>query len=156
MSTPVPSALRPVLPRRPGALRPFKVGAGGFVLLGTAHLALAGAAAWGEPTPQQEASSAAMRETSMRLLGLERSTLDVVNGMSAVMALFVISCALLALFAARHSPALVERRTAFGWTLLAASLAGLAISAVFLPLPPIVVLTVTSCAFALSLRRAAP
>ena len=150
MSATAPTALR----RKPEPLRPFKVGAGGLVLLGTGHLALAAAAAWGDPTPQQEASSAAMRATSMTLLGVERSTLDVVHGMSSVMALFVISCALLALFAARHSPALIERRTAFGWTLLAASLVGLAISALFLPPPPIVVLTVTSCAFALSLRRA--
>lgn len=152
MSASAPSVLR----RKPEPLRPFKVGVGGFALLGTAHLALTGAAALAEPTPQQEATSAAMRATKMNLLGLERSTLDVVNGMSSVMALFVISCALLALLAARHSPALVERRTAFGWTLLATSLVGLAISAFFLPLPPIAVLTVTSCAFALSLRRAMP
>lgn len=149
------SATAPAVPgHEPEPLRPFKVGAGGFLLLGTGHLALAAAAAWSDLTPQQEASSAAMRATSMTLLGLERSTLDVVNGMSCVMALFVISCGLLALFAARHSPALVERRTAFGWTLLAASLLGLAISALLLPPPPIAVLTVTSCAFALSLRRA--
>ncbi|MFD3807235.1 hypothetical protein ACFWSF_15745 [Streptomyces sp. NPDC058611] len=151
MSATAPSVVR----HGPEPLRPFKVGAGGFVLLGTGHLALAAAAAWGDPTPQQAASSAALRATGMTLLGLERSTLDVVNGMSAVMALFVISSALLALFAARQAPALVERRTAFGWTLLATSLVGLAISAVFLPPPPIAVLTVTSCAFALSLRRAA-
>ncbi|MGW5849964.1 LIC_13387 family protein [Streptomyces sp. NPDC055254] len=151
------SAIAPTAPRRtPEPLRPFTVGAGGLVLLGTGHLALAAAAAWGDQTPQQEASSAAMRATSTTLLGLERSTLDVVHGMSSVMALFVISCALLALFAARHSPTLIERRTAFGWTLLAASLVGLAISALFLPPPPIVVLTVTSGAFALSLRRATP
>ncbi|OEJ30438.1 LIC_13387 family protein [Streptomyces subrutilus] len=151
------SAYAPSTPRnKPDALRPFRVGAGGLVLLATGHLALAAAAAWGDPTPQQEASSAAMRASSMTLLGLERSTLDVVNGMSSVMALFVIACALLALFAARHSPSLVERRTAFGWTLLAVSLAGLAISALFLPPPPIAVLAVTSCAFAMSLRRANP
>ncbi|MFD3325661.1 hypothetical protein [Streptomyces sp. NPDC058701] len=136
-------------------LRPFRVGVGGLVLLGAGHLALAAAAAWGDPTAEQAASSAAMRATNMTLLGLERSTLDVVNGMSTVMALFVISSALLALFAARQAPALVERRTAFGWTLLATSLAGLAISALFLPPPPIAVLAVTSCAFGLSLRRAA-
>ncbi|MCJ0872117.1 hypothetical protein [Streptomyces sp. AP-93] len=97
-----------------------------------------------------------MRAARMTLLGLERTTLEVVHGMSSVMALFVMSCALLALFAAHHSPALIERRTAFGWTLLATSLAGLAISTLFLPPPPIIILTVTSCAFALSLRRAAP
>ncbi|MFD3698915.1 hypothetical protein ACFWUZ_22695 [Streptomyces sp. NPDC058646] len=152
MSATAPSVLK----HRPEPLRPFRVGAGGFVLLGTGHLALAAAAAWGEPTPEQEASSAAMRAASMTLLGLERSTLDLVNGMSSVMALFVISCALLALFAARHSPTLVERRTAFVWTLFATSLAGLAIAALLLPPPPIAVLTVTTCAFALSLRRAAP
>ncbi|MDX2389325.1 MULTISPECIES: hypothetical protein [unclassified Streptomyces] len=144
------------LGQKPEPLRPFKVGVGGFLLLGTGHLALAAATAWGNQTPQEEASSAAMRATTMTLLGLERTTLDVVHGMSSVMALFVISCALLSLFAARHSPTLIERRTAFGWTLLAASLVGLAISALFLPPPPIIVLTVTSCAFALSLRRAAP
>ncbi|MFD3760910.1 hypothetical protein [Streptomyces sp. NPDC058622] len=155
MSATAPSAIGHGHRPGPGALRPFKVGAGGFVLLGTGHLAIAAAAAWGDPTPEQEASSAAMRATGMTMLGLERSTLDLVNGMSAVMALFVISGAALALLAARHSPALVERRTAFGWTLLATSLAGLAISALFLPPPPIAVLTVTSCAFALSLRRAA-
>ncbi|WP_327250496.1 LIC_13387 family protein [Streptomyces sp. NBC_01244] len=151
MSATTPS----VLGQKPEPLRPFKVGVGGFLLLGTGHLALAAAAAWADPTPQQEASSAAMRATSMTLMGLERTTLEVVHGMSSAMALFVISCALLALFAARHSPALIERRTAFGWTLLAASLVGLAVSALFLPPPPIIVLTVTSCAFALSLRRAA-
>ncbi|MEU9144354.1 hypothetical protein [Streptomyces sp. NPDC048349] len=151
MSATVPSVLR----HKAGPLRPFTVGAGGFVLLGTGHLALAVAAAWGDRSPEQEASSAAMRASSVTLLGLERSTLDVVHGMSSVMALFIISTALLALFAARHAPALVERRTAFGWTLLAVSLVGLALSVVFLPPPPIVVLTVTSCAFALSLRRAA-
>ncbi|MGW7456696.1 LIC_13387 family protein [Streptomyces sp. NPDC054797] len=151
------STTAPSLPRhKPEPLRPFKVGANGFLVLGAGHLALAAAAALGDPTPQQEASSAAMRAASMTLLGLERSTLDLVNGMSSVMALFVIACALLARFAVRHSPALVERRTAFGWTLLAASVVGLAISTLLLPLPPIVVLTVTSCAFALSLRRAAP
>ncbi|MFZ3494865.1 LIC_13387 family protein [Streptomyces sp. 5.8] len=152
MSATAPSVLR----HKPAPLGPFKVGVGGFFFLGTGHLSLAAAEAWGDPTPQQEASSAAMRATSMTLLGLERTTLEVVHGMSSVMGLFVISCALLALFAARHSPALIERRTAFGWTLLAASLVGLALSALFLPPPPIVVLAVTSCAFALSLRRAAP
>ncbi|MGW7172108.1 LIC_13387 family protein [Streptomyces xanthophaeus] len=150
------AATTPAVRQRPEPLRPFKVGVGGFLILGTGHLALAAATAWGNPTPQQEASSAAMRATSMTLLGLERTTLDVVHGMSSAMALFAITCALLALFAARHSPDLIERRTAFGWTLLAASLVGLAISALLLPPPPIIVLTVTSCAFALSLRRAAP
>ncbi|MFD3721943.1 hypothetical protein [Streptomyces sp. NPDC058674] len=154
MSATAPSVLRRT--PQPGPMRPFTVGAGGFLLLGAGHLALVAAAAWGDPSPDQEASSAAMRATSTTLLGLERTTLDVVHGMSSVMALFVVSCALLALFAARHSPALVERRTAFGWTLLGASVVGLAISALFLPPPPIVVLTVTTCAFALALHRATP
>ncbi|MFJ6797308.1 hypothetical protein [Streptomyces sp. NPDC091268] len=152
MSATAPSDLR----HAPGSLRPFKVGVGGFLLLGTAHLAFDAAAVWGEPTPQQEASAAALRASSVTLLGLERTTFEVVHGMSSAMALFVIACAVLALFAVRHSPALIERRTAFGWTLLAASAIGLAISALLLPPPPIIVLTVTSCAFALSLRRAAP
>ncbi|MFD9367942.1 hypothetical protein ACFWA6_09575 [Streptomyces sp. NPDC060020] len=92
----------------------------------------------------------------MLQLGLERSTLDIVQGMSLVMALFVITCELLALTTVRHAPALVERRTAFGWIPLIASLVGLAISVLLLPKPPTVVLTVTGCAFALSLRRATP
>ncbi|MFG2484865.1 hypothetical protein ACGFSI_19150 [Streptomyces virginiae] len=152
------ATVTPVLERdpQPKPLRPFRVGAGGFLLLGTGHLALAVAMALGDPTPQQQASSAAMRESSMTLLGLERSTLDIVQGMSLVMALFVIACGLLALTAVRHAPALVERRTAFGWIPLVASLVGLAISVLLLPIPPIVVLTVTTCAFALSLRRATP
>ncbi|MFJ3514017.1 hypothetical protein OG444_36015 [Streptomyces sp. NBC_01232] len=148
----------PVLERkpRPKPLRPFRVGAGGFLLLGTGHLALAAATALADPTPEQQASSAAMRESRTTLLGLERSTLDIVQGMSLVMALFVIVCGLLALTAVRHAPALIERRTPFGWIPLVASLVGLALSVLLLPMPPIVVLTVTSCAFALSLRRATP
>ncbi|MET9319400.1 hypothetical protein ABZX75_04260 [Streptomyces sp. NPDC003038] len=152
MSATAPS----VLPQSATSIRLFTAGAGGFVLLGTGHLALAAAMALGDPTPRQRATSAAMRESSMTLLGLERSTLDVFHGMSLVMALFAIVCGLLALAAVRHSPTLVERRTAFGGIALAASLAGLAISVLLLPPPPIVVLTLTSCAFALSLRRATP
>ncbi|MGW0363858.1 LIC_13387 family protein [Streptomyces sp. NPDC002990] len=145
-----------VLPQPATSVRLFTAGAAGFVVLGTGHLALTAALALGDPTPRQEATSAAMRESGMSLLGLERSTLDVFHGMSLVMALFAIACGLLALTAVRHSPALVERRTAFGWITLAASLGGLAVSVLLLPPPPIVVLTVTSCALALSLRRAAP
>ncbi|MFG2974514.1 hypothetical protein ACGFYY_16170 [Streptomyces sp. NPDC048331] len=152
------ATVTPVLEHRPRPkpLRPFRVGAGGFLLLGTGHLSLTAATALGDPTPQQRASSEAMRESSTTLLGLERSTLDVVEGMSLAMALFVVVCGLLALTAARHAPALIERRTAFGWIALVASLVGLAISVLLLPVPPIVVLAVTSCAFALSLRRATP
>ncbi|MER5488405.1 hypothetical protein ABT024_35030 [Streptomyces sp. NPDC002812] len=152
------ATITPVLERKPqpNPLRPFRIGAGGFLVLGTGHLALAAVAALDDPTPQQRASSAAMRESSMTLLGLERSTLDIVQGMSLAMALFVIACGLLALTVVRHAPALVERRTAFGWTTLVASLVGLAISVLLLPMPPIVILAITSCAFALSLRRATP
>ncbi|MEV7444593.1 hypothetical protein AB0O22_26265 [Streptomyces sp. NPDC091204] len=88
--------------------------------------------------------------------GLERSTLDILQGMSLVMALSVIACELLALTAVRHAPALVERRAAFEWIPLVASLVGLAISVLLLPMPPNVVLAVTSCALALPLRRATP
>ncbi|MCX5129310.1 hypothetical protein [Streptomyces sp. NBC_00347] len=152
------ATITPVLERKPQPepLRPFRIGAGGFLVLGTGHLALAAVAALDDPTPQQQASSAAMQESSMTLLGLERSTLDIVQGMSLAMALFVIACGLLALTVVRHAPALVERRTAFGWITLVASLVGLAISVLLLPMPPIVILAITSCAFALSLRRATP
>ncbi|MEV8536900.1 hypothetical protein [Streptomyces sp. NPDC051211] len=143
----------PVIERRPVPLWAFRTGAGGFVLLGAGHLALVGAAVR-DPSPEQQASSRAMGETRMTLLGLERSTLEVFQGMSLAMALFVITCGALGLTAVRQFPALVQRRTAFGWTFLAASLVGLATSLMFLPLPPTVILTVTTCAFALTLRRA--
>ncbi|UQX04639.1 hypothetical protein [Streptomyces sp. RerS4] len=138
-------------------VRPFVVGARGFVFLGIGHLALGAAlAALAAPTPQQRAADAAMRESAFTLMGLERTTLDVFNGISIVMALFAVACGVLLLTAVRHAPTLVRRRTAFGRFALATSLATLAVSIWLLPAPPIVVLTITSCAFALSLRRATP
>ncbi|MBT2467464.1 hypothetical protein J7E97_06170 [Streptomyces sp. ISL-66] len=143
--------------RRADAVRPFVVGARGFVFLGIGHLALAATAATlVTRTPQQRAADTAMRESSFTLLGLERSTFDVSNGISIVMALFTIACGLLVLAAVRRAPALVERRTAFGWIALAVSLTALVTSIGLLPPPPIAVLGITTCAFALSLRRATP
>ncbi|MCX4824563.1 hypothetical protein OG883_32845 [Streptomyces sp. NBC_01142] len=145
---------RPV--RRADSVRPFAVGAYGFVALGIGHLAFATAAALATQTPQQRDADTAMRESTVTLLGLERTLLDAFNGFSIVMALFAGACGLLALAAIRHAPTLVQRRTAFGWIALAVSLVALAISIRLLPPPPIAVLTLTSCAFALSLRRATP
>lgn len=76
--------------------------------------------------------------------------------LNIAMALFIIACGLLLLTAVRHAPALVQRRTAFGWITLTLSLAALAVSVLLLPPPPIVVLAITSYAYALSLRRALP
>jgi len=140
---------------RADSVRPFKVGAYGFVLLGLGHLALSAVAASGAQAPERSEAERAMRESSFVLLGLERTVLDLFNGMSTAMAFFAVTCGLLILAAVRHAPALVQRRTAFGWIALAVSLAVLATALLLLPPPPIVVLTVTSCAFALSLRRAA-
>ncbi|MEW1613726.1 MULTISPECIES: LIC_13387 family protein [unclassified Streptomyces] len=137
------------------SVRPFKVGAYGFVLLGLGHLALSAVAASAARTPERSAAERAMRESTLVLLGLERTVLDVFNGMSIAMAFFSITCGLLILAAVRHAPVLVQRRTAFGWIALAVSLAVLATALLLLPPPPIVVLTVCACAFALSLRRAA-
>ncbi|MEU0118824.1 hypothetical protein ABZ137_35405 [Streptomyces bobili] len=142
--------------RRADPVRPFAVGAYGFVFLGVGHLALSAASAAATRTPQQREADTAMRESAFTLLGLERTVLDVFNGISIAMALFAITCGLLILAAVRHAPVLVRRRTAFGWIPLALSLAALATSVLLLPPPPIIVLTLTSCAFALSLRRAVP
>ncbi|QNE77601.1 hypothetical protein F0344_26070 [Streptomyces finlayi] len=139
---------------RADSVRPFRVGAYGFVFLGIGHLALSAAAAAATQTPERREVDTAMRESTFALLGLERTVLDVFNGMSIAMAFFSITCGLLILAAVRHAPDLVQRRTAFGWFALAVSLAVLAVSVLLLPPPPIVVLTITSCAFALSLRRA--
>lgn len=150
------TAVSPRSPSRTDSVRPFTVGAYGFVILGIGHLALSTVTALAAQTPQQRATDAAMQESTFTLLGLERTALDLFTGMSIAMALFSLTCGLLILAAVRHAPALVQRRTAFGWIALATSLAVLAISLVLLPPAPISVLTVTSCAFALSLRRAAP
>ncbi|MEU5284779.1 hypothetical protein AB0G97_12325 [Streptomyces sp. NPDC020755] len=139
---------------RTDSVRPFKAGAYGFVFLGIGHLALSAAAATATQTSERRAVDTVMRESTFALLGLERTVLDVFNGMSIAMAFFSITCGLLILAAVRHAPALVQRRTAFGWCALAVSLAVLVVSVLLLPPPPIVVLTVTSCAFGLSLRRA--
>ncbi|MER8236189.1 hypothetical protein [Streptomyces sp. NPDC094049] len=141
--------------RRADPVRPFAVGAYGFVLMGVGHLALSVTSATAR-TPRQRQVDIAMQEPAFTLLGLERTVLDVFNGISVAMAFFIIACGLMPLAAVRHSPALVRRRTAFGWIALAASLASLAVSVLLLPPPPIVFLTLTSCAFALSLHRAAP
>ncbi|GGP99369.1 LIC_13387 family protein [Streptomyces roseolilacinus] len=140
---------------RADSVRPFTIGAYGFVFLGTGHLALSTVEALATRTPERRELDTAMRESTFALLGLERTVLDLFNGMSIAMAFFAVTCGLLILAAVRHAPALVQRRTAFGWTALAVSLAVLTVSVLLLPPPPIIVLTVTSCAFALSLRRAA-
>ncbi|WP_329025126.1 LIC_13387 family protein [Streptomyces sp. NBC_00690] len=142
------------LPRADSA-RPFTIGAYGFVLLGIAHLALSAASALTK-APRQREVDTAMREPAFTLLGLERTVLDLFNGFSIAMALFVTACGLLLLTAVHHAPTLIQHRTAFGRLALTVSLAALAISVPLLPPPPIVILTITSCAFALSLRRAAP
>ncbi|MFH9292320.1 hypothetical protein [Streptomyces sp. NPDC017520] len=136
-------------------VRLFRAGAYGFVLLGVGHLALSAAEASATMTPERRAADTALRESSFALLGLDRTALDVTHGMSIAMALFAVACGLLMLAAVRHAPALVQRRTVFGGIALLVSLTVLATSLLLLPVPPIVILTVTSCAFALSLRRAA-
>lgn len=138
-----------------GAVRPFKVGAYGYVVLGVGHLALSAVMASAARTPEQRTADTALRESAFTLLGLERSTLDVTHGMSIAMALFAVTCGLLMLAAVRHAPGLVQRRTAFVRVPLVASLTALGAALLLLPVPPIAVLTVTSCAFALSLRRGA-
>jgi hypothetical protein len=151
MNTAVTS--RPPLSRA-DPVRPFRVGACGFVLLGVGHLTLSAAETLTTRTSERREVDSAMRESTVALPGLDRTVLDVFHGMSIAMAFFAVTCGLLILTAVRHAPALVRRRTAFGWTALAVSLAVLAVSVLLLPPPPILVLTVTSCAFALSLRRA--
>ncbi|GHF57694.1 hypothetical protein PV376_20705 [Streptomyces sp. NRRL_ISP-5395] len=136
-------------------VRPFRIGAYGFVVLGAGHLVFTAARASATPTPEQRTADAAMRESTFTLFGLERTTLDVTHGMSIAMALFAIACGLLMLAAVRHAPDLVRRRTAFGRVSLVASLAAFGLALLLLPAPPIVILPVTSCAFALSLRRGA-
>ncbi|WP_408990984.1 LIC_13387 family protein [Streptomyces sp. 1268] len=136
-------------------VRPFRIGAYGFVVLGVGHLAFVVATASATPTPEQRRADTAMRESTFTLLGLERTTLDVTHGMSIAMAFFVVACGLLMLAAVRHAPDLVRRRTAFGRVSLVASLAALGLALLLLPAPPIVILPVTSYAFALSLRRGA-
>ncbi|MFF7036810.1 LIC_13387 family protein [Streptomyces griseus] len=136
-------------------VRPFRIGAYGFVVLGAGHLVFTAASASATPTPEQRTADAAMRESTFTLLGLERTTLDVTHGMSIAMALFAIACGLLMLAAVRHAPDLVRRRTAFGRVSLVASLAAFGLALLLLPAPPIVILPVTSCAFALALRRGA-
>lgn len=143
-------------PDRDDTVRPAVVGAYGFVVLGIGHLVLSAASASADPTPGRREVDTAMRESAFTLLGLERTVFDLFNGISVAMAFFVIACGLLILTAARHAPALVQQRTAFGWLALAVSLAVLAVSVLLLPPPPILVLTISSCAFGLSLRRAAP
>ncbi|MFD9844954.1 LIC_13387 family protein [Streptomyces parvus] len=134
-------------------VRPFRIGAYGFVVLGTGHLAFVVATASATPTPEQRRADTAMRESTFTLLGLERTTLDVTHGMSIAMAFFAVACGLLMLAAVRHAPDLVRRRTAFGRVSLVASLAALGLALLLLPVPPIVILPVTSYAFALSLWR---
>ncbi|XCM31601.1 hypothetical protein ABXI76_21555 [Streptomyces parvus] len=134
-------------------VRPFRIGAYGFVVLGAGHLAFVAATASATPTPEQRRADTAMRESTFTLLGLERTTLDVTHGMSIAMAFFAVACGLLMLAAVRHAPDLVRRRTAFGRVSLVASLAALGLALLLLPAPPIVILPVTSYAFALSLRR---
>ncbi|GAB3957979.1 LIC_13387 family protein [Streptomyces sparsus] len=146
---------RPAAPSITPSTRPFLLGAAGFVLVGAGHLVFSAAAALADRTPQQEATDAVMRDATVTLLGLERSTLEVFHGFSIAMALFAIACGLLALTAVRLAPELARRRNAFGWTALATSLGGLAVAVLLLPPPPIVVLTLTSGAFAWSLHRAA-
>ncbi|MDX3593457.1 hypothetical protein PV749_20255 [Streptomyces sp. ID03-2B] len=138
-------------------VRPFRIGAYGFVVLGAGHLVFTAARASATPTPEQRMADAAMRESTFTLLGLERTTLDVTHGMSIAMALFAIAiaCGLLMLTAVRHAPDLVRRRTAFGRVSLVASLAAFGLALLLLPAPPIAILPVTSCAFALALRRGA-
>ncbi|MFF7011024.1 hypothetical protein ACFY9Y_15040 [Streptomyces fimicarius] len=136
-------------------VRPFRIGAYGFVVLGAGHLVFTAAGASATPTPEQRTADAAMRESTFTLLGLERTALDVTHGMSIAMAFFAIACGLLMLAAVRHAPDLVRRRTAFGRVSLVASLAAFGLALLLLPAPPIVILPVTSCAFALSLRRGA-
>ncbi|MDX3339648.1 hypothetical protein PV409_16910 [Streptomyces sp. ME02-6979.5a] len=136
-------------------VRPFRIGAYGFVVLGAGHLVFTAARASATPTPEQRTADTAMRESTFTLLGLERTALDVTHGMSIAMALFAIACGLLMLAAVRHAPDLVRRRTAFGRVSLVASLAAFGLALLLLPAPPIVILPVTSCAFALSLRRGA-
>ncbi|MFH9263933.1 hypothetical protein ACH4KN_06655 [Streptomyces sp. NPDC017546] len=75
---------RPFTRRDP--VRPFKVGAYGFVFLGTGHLALSAAAALATRTPERREVDTVMRESTYALLGLERTVLDVFNGMSIAMA----------------------------------------------------------------------
>ncbi|MFD0422631.1 LIC_13387 family protein [Streptomyces parvus] len=136
-------------------VRPFRIGAYGFVVLGVGHLAFVAAKASVTPTPEQRTADTAMRESTFTLLGLERTTFDVTHGMSIAMGLFVIACGLLMLAAVRQAPDLVRRRTAFGWVSLAASLTALGLALLLLPAPPIIILPITSYAFALSLRRGA-
>ncbi|MYR79419.1 hypothetical protein K7395_20910 [Streptomyces filamentosus] len=136
-------------------VRAFRIGAYGFVVLGVGHLAFVAAKASATPTPEQRTADTAMRESTVTLLGLERTTFDVTHGMSIAMGLFVVACGLLMLAAVRQAPGLVRRRTAFGWVSLAASLTALGLALLLLPAPPIIILPVTSYAFALSLRRGA-
>ncbi|MFD9304845.1 hypothetical protein ACFWCB_19660 [Streptomyces sp. NPDC060048] len=142
--------------RRAAPVRAFTLGAYGLVFLGAGHLALSAASSLATRTERQRELDAAMRESTFALLGLQRTVLDVFNGLSVAMAFFSVTCGLLILAAVRHSPTLVQRRTAFGWIALTSSLAALVVSVLLLPPPPIIVLTITSCAFAVSLRGAAP
>ncbi|MGY0236896.1 LIC_13387 family protein [Longispora urticae] len=125
----------------------FRVGAWSWVVTGVGHTVLDTLMSLRPTPPADEAITAAMKAHTLEIGGIARSTSDLLNGFSIAMGLAIALVGVLFLVVARSVPQLVG----VTWLGLGASLTMLALAAVLMPSPPIVLFSVASLGFGLSL-----
>lgn len=130
----------------------YRVGAWCWIVTSIGHLSLDAALSLAPASPDSARLNAAMRENVFAIGGIRRTSLDVMNGISITMGLAIALVGILFLMIARVAGSAEQMRgaTALG---LVASLASLTVAAIFLPLPPIVLFTVSSASFAVALWK---
>ncbi|KRE94037.1 hypothetical protein ASG76_11565 [Nocardioides sp. Soil774] len=124
--------------RRPIRTTATAIAGGLLVLTGTGHTALVVIQSLTEAPAREVPTRELMAGTSVVLGGVERSYWDLFQGFSILMALMIVGFGALLLHALRRAPHLVLDAHGLLVLCVAVLLPGLAISALLLPRPPIV------------------
>jgi hypothetical protein len=127
----------------------YRIGAWSWIVCGAAHTILDIAMRL-SPTPADEALDDAMRAQPFELGGIERTTYELMQGISLAMGVAIVTVGVLLLFAGRLAASAGRARTAILIGLVT-SVVMLGLALALLPSPPIVLFTVASMAFGFAL-----
>lgn len=134
----------------------FRTGAWCWVITGAGHSALEFVRLTGQPAESDAAVTTAMRAHTVEFGGVTRSMYDFITGFSLAMGFAIALSGVLFLALARTAPHTIRDRSGLTWLALGATLAFLTLAALFMPSPPIVLFTVGSLSFGLSLLARRP
>jgi MFS family permease len=132
----------------------YRIGAWSWIVCGVGHTVLDVAMRL-SPKPDEERVDAALRAHVFELGGIQRTSYEVMQGISLAMGVAIVTVGVLLLFVGRLASSSDRTRPAILIGLVT-SVVMLGLSVALLPSPPIVLLTVASVSFGIALLRGEP